>query len=103
MPPGAPPTLGVEFSGTVFQLGPGLEEARSQWKVGDEVLGLTIGVRLLFPILPSFFPALRNQVMEWVADIELIFRCGGITGRLRRIRDGVRGPLHREAGGVVVG
>lgn len=42
LPPGAPKTMGVEFSGTVDELGEGV----SNLKVGDEVLGLTIGVRI---------------------------------------------------------
>jgi NADPH:quinone reductase-like Zn-dependent oxidoreductase len=39
-PPGASDLLGVEFSGTVTELGQGVKE----WKVGDEVLGLVGGV-----------------------------------------------------------
>ncbi|EIW52389.1 quinone oxidoreductase [Trametes versicolor FP-101664 SS1] len=39
LPPGAPSTLGVEFSGHVVQTGEGV----SEWKEGDEVLGLASG------------------------------------------------------------
>ncbi|KAI0088494.1 quinone oxidoreductase [Irpex rosettiformis] len=39
-PPGAPDTLGVEFSGIVTELGEG---AGKRWKVGDEVIGLAGG------------------------------------------------------------
>jgi NADPH:quinone reductase-like Zn-dependent oxidoreductase len=37
VPPQAPKTLGVEFSGTVESLG---EECKDGYKVGDEVFGL---------------------------------------------------------------
>lgn len=40
VPPGASPILGVEFSGTVVQLGSNVND----WKEGDEVLGLASGV-----------------------------------------------------------
>ena len=43
MPPGAPTILGVEFSGHVVQAGDGVTE----WKEGDEVLGLAMGVSAL--------------------------------------------------------
>lgn len=39
LPPGASEILGVEFSGTVAELGEGVDS----FKVGDEVLGLTTG------------------------------------------------------------
>ncbi|TXT07193.1 hypothetical protein VHUM_03363 [Vanrija humicola] len=39
VPPQAPPTLGVEFAGTVAQVGEGV----SLYKVGDEVFGLVYG------------------------------------------------------------
>lgn len=42
-PPGASHILGVEFSGTVDELGP----ETSVFKVGDEVLGLVGGVSAL--------------------------------------------------------
>lgn len=41
LPPGAPETLGVEFSGTVAELGDGCGQL---WKAGDEVIGLASGV-----------------------------------------------------------
>ena len=41
LPPGAPDTLGVEFSGTVAELGEG---AGQKVKVGDAVIGLALGV-----------------------------------------------------------
>ena len=40
LPPGASPILGVEFSGTVAEVGQGVAE----WHAGDEVLGLASGV-----------------------------------------------------------
>ncbi|CEL05540.1 hypothetical protein BJX68DRAFT_232980 [Aspergillus pseudodeflectus] len=40
VPPQAPPTLGVEFSGTISELGEGATE---DFKVGDEVFGLAYG------------------------------------------------------------
>ena len=40
VPPQAPATLGVEFSGTIAQLGDGATE---DFKVGDEVFGLAYG------------------------------------------------------------
>ncbi|OSD02369.1 quinone oxidoreductase [Trametes coccinea BRFM310] len=39
LPPGAPDVLGVEFSGHVVEVGDGVTE----WKEGDEVLGLASG------------------------------------------------------------
>lgn len=48
LPPGAPSTLGVEFSGHVVQAGEGVNE----WKEGDEVLGLASGVRIFLNSLP---------------------------------------------------
>ena len=39
-PAGASPILGVEFSGTIAELGEGV----TQWKANDEVLGLVPGV-----------------------------------------------------------
>lgn len=39
-PAGASSVLGVEFSGTITQLG----KSVSAWQVGDEVLGLAAGV-----------------------------------------------------------
>jgi len=41
-PPGASHILGVEFSGTVHELGPGV----TKWSLGDEVYGLVGGVRI---------------------------------------------------------
>ncbi|KAJ3507066.1 hypothetical protein NLJ89_g6511 [Agrocybe chaxingu] len=40
-PPGASAILGVEFSGTITELGPNVDG--SSWRVGDEVLGLAGG------------------------------------------------------------
>lgn len=42
LPPGASTILGVEFSGYVEQLGPGV----TKWAIGDEVFGLTAGVSI---------------------------------------------------------
>lgn len=43
LPPQAPLTLGVEFSGTVESLGPGAQEHHGAFKPGDEVFGLAYG------------------------------------------------------------
>ena len=43
VPPGASEILGVEFSGTVEEVGTSVNE----WKEGDEVLGLVAGVSAL--------------------------------------------------------
>jgi NADPH:quinone reductase-like Zn-dependent oxidoreductase len=40
LPPGTSDILGVEFSGTIEELGPN----PGQWAIGDEVLGLSTGV-----------------------------------------------------------
>ena len=40
VPPQAPRTLGVEFSGTIEDLG---KEVEGGWKKGDEVFGLAYG------------------------------------------------------------
>lgn len=42
LPPGTPDTLGVEFSGTVAELGEGTGE---KVRVGDAAIGLALGVR----------------------------------------------------------
>lgn len=60
VPAGASPILGVEFSGTVEEVG----SQSGNWKVGDEVLGLASGVSLssekpsvvVLTCLPSSFP-----------------------------------------------
>ena len=43
VPPQAPSTLGVEFSGLVEAFGEGAEEQRQGFAVGDEVFGLAYG------------------------------------------------------------
>ncbi|QUC23291.1 uncharacterized protein UV8b_07532 [Ustilaginoidea virens] len=43
VPPQAPPTLGVEFSGTIESFGPGDRGRGSSLAVGDRVLGLAYG------------------------------------------------------------
>ena len=40
LPPQAPPTLGVEFSGTIEQVA---KESENNFKVGDAVFGLAYG------------------------------------------------------------
>lgn len=47
LPPGVSHILGVEFSGVVHELGPGV----TQWSCGDEVYGLIGGV--WFSVLPN--------------------------------------------------
>lgn len=64
VPPQAPKTLGVEFSGVVESLGYG--EEKGGFKVGDEVFGLAYGgqsARFLSPSLPlSFFNAISIEI-----------------------------------------
>jgi NADPH:quinone reductase-like Zn-dependent oxidoreductase len=43
LPPGTSDILGVEFSGIIEELGPN----PGRWAIGDEVLGLSTGVRML--------------------------------------------------------
>ena len=43
VPPQAPSTLGVEFSGLVEAFGEGAEEGKEGFAVGDEVFGLAYG------------------------------------------------------------
>lgn len=47
LPPQAPKTMGVEFSGVIVKLGPGSEDSSKaegeSYKVGDEVFGLAYG------------------------------------------------------------
>lgn len=40
LPPQAPPTMGVEFSGVIESFGP---DGHEDFKIGDEVLGLAYG------------------------------------------------------------
>lgn len=47
VPPQAPVTMGVEFSGTIDSFG---RDAPADFKVGDAVLGLAYGGMLLFPL-----------------------------------------------------
>lgn len=58
LPPGAPETLGVEFSGTITEVGEG---CKPLWKVGDEVLGLASGV--------SSFPSQNAPVSRAVGGV----------------------------------
>jgi NADPH:quinone reductase-like Zn-dependent oxidoreductase len=44
LPPGTSDILGVEFSGTIEELGPN----PGRWAIGDEVLGLSTGVSMLY-------------------------------------------------------
>lgn len=46
VPPQAPKTMGVEFSGTIAELGECKEGC--EWKVGDEVFGLAYGGKLYY-------------------------------------------------------
>ena len=51
VPPGTSDILGVEFSGTIDELGDGV----NNWKTGDEVLGLAAGVSdLLLLVVHQF-------------------------------------------------
>jgi putative PIG3 family NAD(P)H quinone oxidoreductase len=43
VPPQAPATLGVEFSGVIVSLGSAASDGGHSWKVDDEVLGLAYG------------------------------------------------------------
>jgi hypothetical protein len=48
-PDGCSTILGVEFSGHVVDLGPGV----SDWKLDDEVIGLVGGVIIRFPVFST--------------------------------------------------
>lgn len=67
LPPGAPDTLGVEFSGIVTELGEG---GGKRWKVGDEVIGLAAGVSpaSLPYALPSTMPHLSWLYADGVVN-----------------------------------
>lgn len=54
LPPGVPETLGVEFSGTIAEVGEG---CKSMWKLGDEVIGLAPGVSSPFLRAITFLTA----------------------------------------------
>lgn len=43
MPPWAPTIMGLEFSGTIEEVGTGAQDEPHHWKVGDEVFGLAYG------------------------------------------------------------
>jgi NADPH:quinone reductase-like Zn-dependent oxidoreductase len=43
LPPQAPKTMGVEFSGTIEELGPDTAKDGESFQVGDEVFGLAYG------------------------------------------------------------
>ena len=51
LPPQAPETMGVEFSGTVEEFG---GQAHEDFKVGDEVLGLAYGGKCILARIPIF-------------------------------------------------
>ena len=79
LPPGAPDTLGVEFSGIVAELG---ESCGQRWKVGDEVFGLASGVSATDDkIDPPSHDCLRR----------------GILGSLRRIHPGPSDTFDAQA------
>jgi hypothetical protein len=80
LPPGTPETLGVEFSGAVAELGEGV----TQWKSGDEVIGLALGVSA-----PSFY-GLYYQSRNESAD-----GCGRI-GSLRGVHPSPRNQCDVE-------
>ncbi|TEB22763.1 quinone oxidoreductase putative [Coprinellus micaceus] len=62
-PPGASDLLGVEFSGTVTELGQGVKE----WKVGDEVLGLVGGgCYAEYVIVPPTHVIRKPAHLTWV-------------------------------------
>ncbi|KAH9935132.1 quinone oxidoreductase [Epithele typhae] len=72
MPPGAPTILGVEFSGTVVEIGEGVVE----WREGDEVLGLAMGGAYAEYIIAPHRNLLRKPVhLSWVeaASIPEVF------------------------------
>ena len=43
MPPHASKIMGLEFAGTIEEVGSGAPEEQHHWKAGDEVFGLTYG------------------------------------------------------------
>ena len=65
-PPGSSSILGVEFSGHVAELGPDV----SEWKIGDEVLGLAGGVSGYHnpqSIVPKHIRHLQGAYAEYIA------------------------------------
>lgn len=48
VPPQAPKTMGVEFSGVIVEFGEGVPKGL---EVGDEVFGLAYGGRFLLPLV----------------------------------------------------
>lgn len=66
VPPQAPKTMGVEFSGTVVEFGP---DCRTDLKVGEEVFGLAYGGEFTLSISDSGWNRWRageEQLVNWV-------------------------------------
>jgi len=80
VPPQAPKTLGVEFSGTVEEIGQGAdEEERHTWNKGDEVFGLAYGGAYAEYIVVSKKMVLRKpkelswEVCAGTCEVGLLF------------------------------
>ena len=80
-PAGASPILGVEFSGTIGELGKGV----TQWKVNDEVLGLVPGVS--FFAHDALLGLLDLCVMILMLCLGFFFFSGSICRICHRGRD----------------
>ena len=76
-PPGASEILGLECSGRIAELGPGVQG----WAVGDEVCALLAGGGYASKVL---VPA--GQVMPVPDGIELVTAGGAARGRVHRLR-----------------
>jgi NADPH:quinone reductase-like Zn-dependent oxidoreductase len=92
LPPQAPKTMGVEFSGTIVQMGPGSEDASQtegeKYKVGDEVFGLAYGgayaqyiavsTHMLVPKPKELsFVECAGIPETWITAIQALYLVGG--------------------------
>jgi putative PIG3 family NAD(P)H quinone oxidoreductase len=83
VPPSAPPTLGVEFSGPITATGSEVTD----WKVGDEVMGLASGGAYAeYIVLPATHIMKKPSALTWVqaASIPEVY----ITAYMALIRYG---------------
>ncbi|KAI8986272.1 quinone oxidoreductase [Trametes punicea] len=100
LPPGAPEILGVEFSGHVAQVGEGVTE----WKEGDEVLGLASGGAYAEYIVAPHRNLIRKPAyLSWVeaASIPEVFLTAfQALVVLAEVREGDNVLVHAGASGV---
>ncbi|KAI0762024.1 quinone oxidoreductase [Trametes elegans] len=100
MPPGAPDILGVEFSGHVAQVGEGVTE----WKEGDEVLGLASGGAYAEYILAPHRNVIKKPShLSWIeaASIPEVFLTAfQALVVLAEVKEGDNVLVHAGASGV---